>query len=369
MSDELTIQGTLSETTVPDLMRSLIRSSESAIVSLEAEGRHDNIYIYEGKIVFATSSDPDLGLAEVLFREGELNLQQYRTISEKIVPVQEIGSALCELGYLRPEELMTVVEKQVVTIVLRALAFRAGNYTLELREELPDEIPRLSIQSERLVLDGVGRIDHWSLVSRGIGRMERSLQHSRQADQRVFHLDMTEEETYIYSQLAEPQTFQELCDRSYLSDFVTCRTAWALLTANLLEDATEETVDEHRAAAEAEMVLESEVERYNGAFQSIFGLVFQKIGDHVYDFIDRVVRHLSPETMPYLSGVNLMNEARVDFDQLLNNLIASGSSDRRAIVESVLNELLTGWIYETRAEFGTVLEAEMNEIIEPLRRI
>ena len=49
----------------------------------------------------------------------------------------------------------------------------------------------------------------------------------------------------------------------------------------------------------------------NAIFQTIFTLVFQKIGDHVYDFIDRVVLHLSPETLPYLSGMNMVNEARI----------------------------------------------------------
>jgi len=43
MSEELSIQGTLAETTVPDLFRSLIRSSETAIVSLEGLGRTDVI--------------------------------------------------------------------------------------------------------------------------------------------------------------------------------------------------------------------------------------------------------------------------------------------------------------------------------------
>jgi len=41
MSEELSIQGTLAETTVPDLFRSLIRSSETAVVSLEGLGRTD----------------------------------------------------------------------------------------------------------------------------------------------------------------------------------------------------------------------------------------------------------------------------------------------------------------------------------------
>ena len=94
--------------------------------------------------------------------------------------------------------------------------------------------------------------------------------------------------------------------------------------------------------------------------------MFQKIGDHAYDFIDRVAIHLSPETMPYLSGMNLVaNEARVDFDQLLNNLIASGSRDHQSVVHNVINELLYGWIVEVR-EFGPEMENEVARVAKAL---
>ena len=127
-------------------------------------------------------------------------------------------------------------------------------------------------------------------------------------------------------------------------------------------------MEEKRAAELNEYELEGLVEKYNSLFQSIFALVFQKIGDHVYDFMDRVVRHLSPETMPYLSGMSMVNEARIDFDQLLNNLIASGSADQSSIVQRVLNELLYGWIVEIKSEFGAALEAEVVKMAEAVKR-
>ena len=117
-----------------------------------------------------------------------------------------------------------------------------------------------------------------------------------------------------------------------------------------------------------EYELEGLVEKYNSLFQKIFGVVFQKIGDHTYDFTDRVLRHVSPESMPYLSGMNMVNEARIDFDQLLNNLIASGSTDHGAVVLNVLNELLMGWMVEIKQEFGAAMEAEVVKLAEAVKR-
>jgi Domain of unknown function (DUF4388) len=368
MSDDLSIHGSLADTTVPDLFRSIVRSSETAILSLDAAGRNDTIYFHEGRIVYASSTDPDMGLAETLLRMGELNIQQYSNAMERLLVARRIGGLLVELGYLKPDELTRAAERQVSAIVLDAIAYRTGSYTIDFTTEFPEGIITLPLSTERLILDGVRRLEYWSLITRGVGRLDRVLEHVPGADTRTFQLELNDDENHVLSLLSDPQTVEELCARSYLSNFQTFRTIWGLLSVNLIQDAELAAVDEKRAAVESEYELEAIVERYNNVFQDIFAVVFQKIGDHIYDFMDRVVLHLSPETLPYLSGMNFVNEGRVDFDQLLNNLHASGSRDHGAVVQNVCNELLYGWIYEIKAEFGGPLEAEAMKLAEPVKR-
>lgn len=366
--DDLRIEGDLSETTVPDLFRSLVRSGETAIVSLAADAHTDVVYFVDGRITFASSSDPDTGLGETLLRSGELNLQQYNEAMDRVVLARRVGALLCELGYLEPDGLIRAVERQASEIVLNAVGYRAGSYTIEFTSAFPEGIITLPLSTERLILDGVRRIEQWSLILRGISRMERMVEQAPGADTRSYHLELSEEESHILSLLTEPQTIEALCARSYLSNFATCRTIWGLLAVNLIQDADgSEQLYERRAAEATEYELEGMVERYNTVFQSVFGIVFQKIGDHVYDFVDRVVLHLSPETMPYLSGMTLVNEARIDVDQLLNNVVASGTADHAAIVRNVLDELLYGWIYEVKSEFGSEGESEVVRAAEALR--
>ena len=368
MSDELSIQGTLAETTVPDLFRSLVRSTETGLLSLEAIGRNDVICFQEGRVIFASSSDPDMGLGEILLRTGEVNLQQYSTAMDRTVMARRVGSVLVELGYLKPDELMRAAERQASAIVLNAMSYRTGSYTMEFTQDFPEGIIALPLSTERLILDGVRRIEYWSLIQRGIGRLDRILELVPGADTRSYALELSDEESHVLSLMSDAQTVEALCARSYLSNFNTCRTIWALLAANFVQDAGSEMVNEKRAAEESEYELEELVERYNGVFQAIFAVVFQKVGDHVYDFMDRVVLHLAPETLPYLSGMNMVNEGRIDFDQLFNNLVASGSASHGQVVHNVLNELLTGWIFEVKSEFGPALEAQVVKLAAAVRR-
>lgn len=368
MSDGLSITGTLAETTVPDLFRSLVRSNETGSVSLDAIGRNDVVYFNEGKVISATSTDVDTGLGEVLLRSGEIDLQQYNNAMERIVVARRIGAVLVDLGYLAPDDLLRAVERQANAIVLNAMSYRTGSYTIEFNSDLPDGVISLPLNTERLMLDGVRRIETWSLIFRGIGRFDRLLEVVPGALTRSYALELTDEENHILSFFSEPQSVETVCARSYLSNFLTCRTLWGLISVDLLQDAESEAVSEKRAAVENEYELEADVERYNRVYQAMFGLVFEKVGDHVYDFTDRVVAHLSPSAGPYLSGMNLLNESRIDFDQFLNNLIASGSDDHSAAVHSVLNELLYGWVSEIRSEFGPEMEAAAAKMTHSLRK-
>jgi hypothetical protein len=368
MEDNLSIQGELAETTVPDLFRSIVRSSETAVLSLEATGRQDTIYFSEGRIVSAASTDPDVGLAETLLRSGELNIQQYNQAMERLVVQRRIGSLLCELGFLKPEDLPRAIERQSNAIVLNAMGYRSGSYTIEFMDQVPDGVISLPLSTERLILDGVRRIEYWSLITRGVGRLDRSLEPVPNADTRTFQLELSEDESHVLSLLSDPQTVEELCARSYLSNFQTFRTIWGLLAVNLIQDAEVAAIDEKRAAVETEYELEALVEKYNGVFQKIFAIVGQKIGDHVYDFADRVAMHLSPGTLPYLSGMTFVNEGRIDFDQLLNNLYASGSRDHGTVVQTVMDELLSGWLFEVKREFGAAMESEVLKAAGALKK-
>ena len=197
MSEDLSIQGTLSETTVPDLFRSLIRSSETAMLSLEGLGRTDVIYVNEGKIIFASSNDPDMGLGEVLLRMGELNLNQYSQATERLVTPRRFGALIVELGFLQPEDLSRAIERQASAIVLNAMRYRTGSYTIEFTHDFPDEIVTLPLATERLILDGIQSIGFWSLIIRGLGRLDRILEQAPGSNARSFALELNEEENHV----------------------------------------------------------------------------------------------------------------------------------------------------------------------------
>ncbi|MBI2213325.1 MAG: DUF4388 domain-containing protein [Acidobacteria bacterium] len=370
MSEELTIQGSLSETTVPDLFRTVIRSRETAAVSIASESRQDSYYFLEGRLAYASSSSRDLGLADVLLTAGEISIAQYETAIGRAGVSRRIADVLVETGALGIEDLPRAYELQITRIVNDAISLGDGDYTIEFISDFPSELTVVALESDKLILSAIGAVDRWSLVERGISSLERVVRQAEGADARAFALELSEGENQVFGLLSEPMTISAACERSYLPNFIVCRTIWALLVAGLVDDVRESTDEsgwERRELIATEYELEGEVERYNTVFQSFFATVFQRIGDYAYDFVDRVVTRVSATNLKYLAGMSMVNEGRIDVDQLLTNLGPTSAHEKRQIVQDMMNEMFYGWVLELRTEFGDQFDAVITAGQEKIR--
>jgi hypothetical protein len=59
VSDELVIRGSLEESSLPELLRSVTRSRETGVLTCEIYEYQKAIYILDGQIIFASSNNTD----------------------------------------------------------------------------------------------------------------------------------------------------------------------------------------------------------------------------------------------------------------------------------------------------------------------
>jgi TonB family protein len=92
-------------------------------------GRVEKALFFDGgQLVFATSSDSQDGLGEVMLRAGALTQSQFEEASTLVETGQRFGSAIAEMGVYGVEEIVTWVRRQVIQIVASVLDFPAGRY-------------------------------------------------------------------------------------------------------------------------------------------------------------------------------------------------------------------------------------------------
>jgi len=92
-------------------------------------GRVEKALFFDaGELVFATSSDRQDGLGEVMLRAGALTQSQFEEASTLVETGQRFGSAIAEMGIYGVEEIIGWVQRQVLQITASVLDYPVGRY-------------------------------------------------------------------------------------------------------------------------------------------------------------------------------------------------------------------------------------------------
>ncbi|HEY6385310.1 MAG TPA: energy transducer TonB [Candidatus Acidoferrum sp.] len=120
-------------------------------------GRVEKALFFDaGKLVFATSSDRQDGLGEVMLRAGALTQSQFEEASTLVETGQRFGSAIAEMGIYGVEQIVSWVQRQVLQITASVLDYPAGRYFFfsSLEKNVVPEIG-VPVPLGRLLLAGV----------------------------------------------------------------------------------------------------------------------------------------------------------------------------------------------------------------------
>jgi hypothetical protein len=363
MAESLTLQGRLEA--FPELLKTMLANQGTASLRVERDGAEVRIWFQDGRIVHAEASDPDLALPDVLLARGELSLEGYYRVQEQLRRKRSLTEALAEGEALSPDEFLHALELQVQEILNLGCRWTGGRYTMVLEDALPPASASLRLNTERLVLNAVRQVTRFSLVKKGLGSFHRMLGQAPGQDNRLYRIELTEEETTVYNLFEPRRTIQESCGLSYLPNFETLRTVWALLVIRVLEEAGADL--QAGKAEEVEFRLGAMVESYNNAFASVYAAVYQEIGEAIEEFLPEVVARVQPESRRFLEGSTMGEEGRLDYDILNHTMNRLRVPDRPQAILDLMNELLYAWVLQVRLRFGTKLQAVVDKAINDIR--
>jgi len=141
------------------MLENLRSSKATGSLALQKGGVEKRIYVKEGRIIFASSTDPRDRLGDSLVRAGKLsraNLEQALVLYKKSAGLKKMGAILVENGFVPPKELFNGLKIQVKDIIFSLLLWEEGTFVFE--ERLPVDVIQLQINIQELIAELITRI-------------------------------------------------------------------------------------------------------------------------------------------------------------------------------------------------------------------
>jgi hypothetical protein len=229
------ITGHLAGISVPELLRDLGRSGATGCLHLRRHAVTRVLQVKAGRVVFASSSDPNDRLGEQMLRAGKISLGQLETALAAQSSGKRLGTLMVEAHITTREELVASVREQLRSIVLDTMSWTEAEYRFDPAPELPEEDIELGLTLEQLLFEGVRGTQALKFIDRSVGP-RTTVRLAPEWTDRVALLELTEAAQALLERLAAgPGSCDVLCRDVCGSNFEIQRTLWALCLIGAVE--------------------------------------------------------------------------------------------------------------------------------------
>lgn len=153
------LSGNIQNSPLPDILQQLRHSKATGTLTVRSGDIVKSIYIKNGQIVFASSTDADDRLGEILVKCCNLtreNLEQALRLYKKNAGLKKLGSILVENGLVSPKDLFQGLKTQVKDIIYSLFLWGEGEYQFE--DRLSPDVIQLRIDIQELISEIIQRI-------------------------------------------------------------------------------------------------------------------------------------------------------------------------------------------------------------------
>jgi len=196
-------------------------------------------------------------------------------------------------------------------------------------------------------------------VLRGLGgTLDTVLDRAPDADTRLYKLDLSDDENHVYSLANGRLSVAQICAMSYMSNYDTCVTLWALGCAGILRLVSSKDAESlfREQVAEFELIeIRDRVEAFNKVLRPACEQVAEKLGTRMKAFLDATLADVIDQHYDVLREVEI-STYEVDPDLVVENVLEIDAGRRRRLVELALDDVLVSLLLKVRLEVDAALE-------------
>jgi Domain of unknown function (DUF4388) len=158
MSKSFQFRGDLRETTLPEMLHTIHRFQVPGVIEASRDGVVKRVFLKNGSVLHATSSDLADSLGSYLLRQGRLTTAQYeQAMKLRGSGERRLGTLLVELGHLSPAEVYQAIREQIEEVVWSLFYWQEGFVTFQIGEFEERGLVQLMLPMRQVILAGIKR--------------------------------------------------------------------------------------------------------------------------------------------------------------------------------------------------------------------
>lgn len=161
MSTQFQYRGTLEETSLAEMFCTILRHRVPGLIEISNDGVVKRLYINDGSVIHAKSSDKSDRLGAHLYRLGKLSrqdLSETMRIRDETGENVRHGEILISKNLLSPSELYQAICDQMESIVWSVFGWQQGEVTFKIGEFDEPEMIKIHMPMRQVILRGIQRI-------------------------------------------------------------------------------------------------------------------------------------------------------------------------------------------------------------------
>jgi hypothetical protein len=209
MTSKFQYRGDLAETPLPKVLATIHRYRVPGVITARGTDAIKKIFIGEGKIVFAASSDLEDALGAFLVKHGLLTPDQLAASGRRIEETGcRQGEVLVAMGVLNQTQMATAVLAQVSSILWSIFDWEAGEITFEVGRFRTEEKIHLDLPIDLAIRDGLLKAANPKSLVKRLGPSWTVLERIENAASAV---ELTADENTYLARVDGRTPFVDLC--------------------------------------------------------------------------------------------------------------------------------------------------------------
>jgi len=331
----MTIKGELETFYLTTILQLLDNEQKTGVLEVRNGVHEVKIFFYEGTIVYATSSEKQFSLGNLLRRKGILSEDEI----EKCVvwakeKKQKLGSVLVEKGHISTEGLKSTLHYQVKEILYNLFLWKTGEFEYKDRKLNVEGKLITQMNTMAIVLEATRRIDEWSVLKKLIPNDQLVFEMSEKSQGSE---NVTKNEWRILSLINGRRTLRELIDKSGYSDFAAFKIVYSLMLSGLIEKI------EHPRERERDIIDYSGITTiYNDILQVVHKDLESELGKRVFTLFDECRAELAYRQRNIFINFDISKKVTTNLQGILEGMASfKGYEEGYAFLINSFNSLLS----------------------------